>query len=71
LRKIRRNAARSENSKENYRRKHGNQSTGGVLVEYNLPGTTGTELRAQLKAIRPDIPVLLFDGSMKKALLIV
>ncbi len=40
----------------------GNQSIDGVLVEYNLPGARGSELRAQLKAIRPDIPVLLFDG---------
>jgi CheY-like chemotaxis protein len=40
----------------------GSQPIDGVLVEYNLPGATGVELRAQLKAIRPDIPVLLFDG---------
>jgi CheY-like chemotaxis protein len=39
-----------------------NQKIDGVLVEYNLPGATGTELRAQLKAMRPDIPVLLFEG---------
>jgi hypothetical protein len=29
---------------------------------YNLPDETGTALRAQLKAIRPEMPVLLFDG---------
>jgi len=39
-----------------------NQTVDGVLPEYNLPDGVGTALRAQLKAIRPDIPVLLFDG---------
>ncbi|MFZ2002790.1 MAG: response regulator [Candidatus Sulfotelmatobacter sp.] len=39
-----------------------NQTVDGVLLEYNLPDGVGTALRAQLKAIRPDIPVLLFDG---------
>ncbi len=34
----------------------------GVLLEYNLPDAASAELRAQLKAIRPDVPVLLFDG---------
>ena len=38
------------------------QAIDGVLLEYNLPDATGTTLRAQLKAIRPDMPVLLFDG---------
>jgi CheY-like chemotaxis protein len=38
------------------------QAVDGVLLEYNLQDAAGTELRAQLKAIRPDIPVLLFDG---------
>jgi CheY-like chemotaxis protein len=39
-----------------------NQTVDGVLLEYNLEDAAGTALRAQLKAIRPDIPVLLFDG---------
>jgi len=34
----------------------------GVLLEYNLPDAAGTTLRAQLKAMRPDVPVLLVDG---------
>ncbi len=38
------------------------QTIDGVLLEYNLPDAAGSQLRAQLKAIRPDIPVLLFDG---------
>ena len=38
------------------------QTIDGVLLEYNLPDAASAELRAQLKAIRPDVPVLLFDG---------
>jgi CheY-like chemotaxis protein len=38
------------------------QSVDGVLLEYNLPDAVGTSLRADLKALRPDVPVLLFDG---------
>ncbi len=34
----------------------------GILLEYNLLDPTGTMLRAQLKAMRPHIPILLFDG---------
>jgi len=39
-----------------------NRAIDGVLLEYNLPDADGTTLRAQLKAIRPDVPVLLIDG---------
>ena len=35
------------------------QAIDGVLLEDNLPGATGTTLRTKLKAIHPDIPVLL------------
>lgn len=38
------------------------QAIDGVLLEYNLPEASAERLRAQLKAIRPDIPVLLFAG---------
>ena len=38
------------------------QAIDGVLLEDNLPGATGTTLRTKLKAIHPDIPVLLFAG---------
>jgi DNA-binding response OmpR family regulator len=38
------------------------QSIDGVLLEYNLADVAGTKLRAKLKAIRPDVPVLLFAG---------
>jgi CheY-like chemotaxis protein len=34
----------------------------GVLLEYNLPDATGATVRAQLKALRPEVPVLLFTG---------
>jgi CheY-like chemotaxis protein len=36
------------------------QAIDGVLLEYDLPDATGAAVREQLKAIRPDIPVLLF-----------
>ncbi len=38
------------------------QAIDGVLLDYNLPDTTGAALRAQLKAIRPDIPILVFNA---------
>jgi CheY-like chemotaxis protein len=38
------------------------QSIDGVLLEYNLPDATGAAIREQLKAMRPDVPVLLFTG---------
>ena len=34
----------------------------GILLEYNLPDATGTTVRTRLKAMRPDVPVLLFTG---------
>jgi len=38
------------------------QAIDGVLLEDNLPDVTGVTLRAKLKAMRPDIPVLLIPG---------
>jgi len=34
----------------------------GVLLEYDLPDSTGTAVRAEMKRIKPDVPVLLFAG---------
>lgn len=34
----------------------------GVLLEYNLPDATSSAVRAEMKRIKPDIPVLLFAG---------
>lgn len=34
----------------------------GVLVAYNLPDAPGSAVRAEMKRIRPEIPVLLFAG---------
>ncbi|MGA2646750.1 MAG: response regulator [Candidatus Sulfotelmatobacter sp.] len=34
----------------------------GVLLEYDLPDATGSAVRAEIKRIKPDIPVLLFTG---------
>lgn len=38
------------------------QAVDGVLLEYNLPDETGATLRAKMKTIRPDVPILLFAG---------
>jgi CheY-like chemotaxis protein len=38
------------------------QAIDGVLVDYNLPDASGTTVRAQLKGIRPDVPILVFEG---------
>ena len=38
------------------------QAIDGILLEYNLPDAIGTTVRTRLKAIRPDVPVLLFTG---------
>jgi DNA-binding response OmpR family regulator len=34
----------------------------GVLLEYDLPDATGSAVEAEIKRIRPDVPVLLFAG---------
>jgi len=34
----------------------------GVLVEYDLPDETGGRLRADIKDLWPDLPVLMFAG---------
>lgn len=34
----------------------------GVLLEYDLPDGTGSVVRAEMKRIKPDVPVLLFTG---------
>lgn len=37
-------------------------SVEGVLLEYDLPDATGASVRAEMKRIKPEIPVLLFSG---------
>ena len=34
----------------------------GVLLEYDLPDATGSSIRAEMKRVKPDVPVLLFTG---------
>ncbi len=34
----------------------------GVLLEYDLPDATGCAVRAEMKRIKPEVPVLLFVG---------
>ncbi|MGC2020277.1 MAG: response regulator [Candidatus Sulfotelmatobacter sp.] len=39
-----------------------NREIDGVLLEYDLPDATGTAVRAEMKRIKQDVPVLLFSG---------
>jgi len=34
----------------------------GVLLEYDLPDAVGTAVRVEMKRIKPEVPVLLFNG---------
>lgn len=34
----------------------------GVLLEYELPDAAGSAVRAEMKRIKPDVPILLFNG---------
>jgi DNA-binding response OmpR family regulator len=34
----------------------------GVLLEYDLPDSTSSAVRAEMKRIKPDVPVLMFAG---------
>ena len=34
----------------------------GVLLEYDLPDAAGSAVRAAMKRIKPEVPVLLFAG---------
>jgi len=38
------------------------EAVDGVLLEYDLPDATGYAVRAEMKRIKPEIPVLLFAG---------
>jgi CheY-like chemotaxis protein len=38
------------------------QRIDGVLLEYDLPDGTGYAIRADMKRIAPDVPILLFAG---------
>ena len=34
----------------------------GVLLEYDLPDAAGTAVKAEMKRIKPRVPVLMFNG---------
>jgi len=34
----------------------------GVLLEYDLPDAAGTAVKAEMKRIKPKVPVLMFNG---------
>lgn len=38
------------------------QQIQGVLLEYDLPDATGSAVRAEMKRLKPEVPVLLFAG---------
>jgi DNA-binding response OmpR family regulator len=38
------------------------QPIDGVLLEYDLPDASGSAVRAEMKRIKPEVPVLLFAG---------
>jgi CheY-like chemotaxis protein len=38
------------------------QAVDGVLLEYDLPDAAGASVRAEMKRIRPEVPVLIFEG---------
>ena len=38
------------------------QAIQGVLMEYDLPDASGVEVRAAMKRIKPEVPILLFAG---------
>jgi len=39
-----------------------NLNVQGVLLEYDLPDVPGSSLRAEMKRIKPEVPILLFSG---------
>jgi response regulator RpfG family c-di-GMP phosphodiesterase len=38
------------------------ESIDGVLLEYDLPDANGASVRAEMKRIKPELPILLFAG---------
>jgi len=39
-----------------------------IIADHMLQGTTGTELAKEMKKIKPDVPIILFSGSMPERL---
>jgi len=39
-----------------------------VLSDHMLRGTTGVELAQQMKALKPDVPIVLYSGTVPKTL---
>lgn len=42
------------------------QTIAGVLLECDLPDATAASVRAQMKQIKPEVPVLMFDCISKQ-----
>jgi len=39
-----------------------------TIADHMLQGSTGVDLAAQMKKIKPDVPIILFSGSMPERL---
>ena len=39
-----------------------------VIADHMLQGTTGTELAKEMKKIKPDVPIILFSGTVPQSL---
>jgi CheY-like chemotaxis protein len=39
-----------------------------IIADHMLKGRTGVELAAEMKKIRPDVPIILFSGTMPEKL---
>lgn len=39
-----------------------------VVADHMLHGTTGTELAKEMKKVKPDVPIILFSGTLPQAL---
>ena len=39
-----------------------------TIADHMLQGTTGTELAKQMKTLKPDVPIILFSGSLPEHL---
>ena len=40
----------------------------GTIADHMLQGSTGVDLAAEMKRIKPDVPIILFSGSMPENL---
>ena len=39
-----------------------------IIADHMLQGTTGTELATEMKNVKPDVPIILFSGTVPEHL---